>query len=189
MIENNCFWSIVTGLTDVVFQMVCSFYLSRDMMWLSCHVDTPFTRAAWRKWGIIISEFPSSSLFQWYLLCFFNRLEIHTIFLLVTVTDMLALFARSQFVICLRYGRNLTWKLQPHQCQNLTWIKWLVEPIKIMCWDLRLWLSDFPKVTPRLTVCWWCYCSAGLDPLQWLWKVLRSAIPCSSSEMHELQVL
>jgi hypothetical protein len=28
-----------------------------------------------------------------------------------------------------------------------------------------------------------------LDPLQWLWKDLRSAVPCSGSEMPELQVL
>lgn len=37
---------------------------------------------------------------------------------------MLALFAPSQFVICPRYGRNMTWRLQPHQCPNLIKTNW-----------------------------------------------------------------
>lgn len=40
------------------------------------------------------------------------------------LSDMLALFAPSQFVICPRYGRNMTWRLQPHQCPNLIKTNW-----------------------------------------------------------------
>lgn len=37
---------------------------------------------------------------------------------------MLALFAPNQFVICPRSGRNMTWRLQPHQCPNLIKTNW-----------------------------------------------------------------
>lgn len=42
------------------------------------------------------------------------------------LADLLAPFALSQFVTCLRCGRNLTWKLLQHQCPNLTRIRWWV---------------------------------------------------------------
>lgn len=46
---------------------------------------------------------------------------------LVHQTDMLALSAPSLSVICPRYGRNLTWRLLLHQCQNLIKIEWFVS--------------------------------------------------------------
>lgn len=40
------------------------------------------------------------------------------------MTDMRALFAPNQFVICPRYGRNMTWRLQLHQCLNHIKTNW-----------------------------------------------------------------
>jgi len=96
-----------------------SIYLIQETMWPFCHVDTLFTKTAWRRCGIIF--------------------------------NMLALSAPSLFVICPRYGRNLTWRLQLHQCQNLIKIEWFGffamtagkhQKCSTMSWLINAWTAN-----------------------------------------------
>lgn len=103
------------------------------------------------------------------------------------VTDMHALFAPSLFVTCPRYGRNLTWRLQLHQCLNYIKIK------RFKSLSLFILFSQSPRNLKylRLHVSKNTNYSVktGLDTMQRLRKNLSRGLPCCGSEMSELQIL
>lgn len=102
----------------------CSTCLNPWTMSLFCYVDTQSTKAASTKWGNISSKY-HRALVVTFLVHFYSAQFVLT-FVFDTVTGMHALCAQSQFVICQRFGRKLTWRLLLHQCLHNILIKWSV---------------------------------------------------------------
>ena len=90
------------------------------------------------------------------------------------IFSLLALFAPSLFVICPRFGRKLTWKLQLHLCQNLIKIKWFgsfaMTAVKNQRYSSMLWLRNAWTANLITRAKHGAEQVAMARPLQWNWQ-------------------
>lgn len=78
------------------------------------------------------------------------------------VTATLALSVPSQFAICQRCGRCMTWRLQLLPCRHIMKTRWSLTPSLL----ISLSLSSITMDYNLMQKCLWCSSITGFDSLQ-----------------------